>query len=95
MTARSKPKAASPATEARQAEADDGFVTVEQAGVTVRVPVGGKVPLAAIDAFRANDNYGGLRELLGKEQWQKLRDAGATKDDLEELDKKLKDASGN
>lgn len=88
-------KKASPSAVARQAEAEDGYVTVEHRGMTLRLPIGGKVPLAAIDAFRDGDNYGGTKEMLGAEQWKLLRDAGMTMDDLDELGEKLEAASGN
>lgn len=81
---------------AREAEAsDDGYVTLEQCGVTVRVPVRGKVPIAAVDAFRDGDNYEGTKQMLGAEQWKRLSDAGLTMDDLDELGKKLNEATGN
>lgn len=81
---------------ARKAEAEDGFVIIEQCGVKLRVPVAaGKVPVAAIDKFRDGDNYGGVKALLGPDQWQKLSDAGMTIDDLNEIDGKIKEVSGN
>lgn len=96
MTAARTPRKKAPAsTAARQAEAEDGYVTIEQCGVSLRVPVGGKVTLAAIDLFREGDNYGGTKEMLGAEQWKRLCDAGATTDDLEELGDKLNGTSGN
>jgi hypothetical protein len=84
-----------PSVAAREAEADDGYVYLEQCGVKLRVPVGGKVTIAAIDAFRMGDNYEGTKRLLGEEQWQRLSDAGVTADDLDELGNKLKEARGN
>jgi hypothetical protein len=83
------------AAEAREAEAGDGFVVVEQCGVTLRIPVSGKVPLAAIDAFRDGDNYAGTKIMLGDEQWKALTAAGATMDDLDALGAKLMEAAGN
>jgi hypothetical protein len=80
---------------AREAEAEDGFVTVEECGVTLRVPIGGKIPVAATDAFRAGDNYAGTKKIIGDEQWQQLSDAGMTMDELEELGAKLREAWGN
>jgi hypothetical protein len=91
VTARKTP----PATAAREGEAEDGFVRIEQCGVSLRIPVKGKIPLSAIDLFREGDNYGGTKEMVGAEQWKKLVAAGATNDDLDELGKKLADASGN
>lgn len=80
---------------ARQAEAEDGYVTVEQCGVTLRIPTGGKVPIAALDAFRDGDNYEGNKRMIGDEQWQLLSDAGMTRDGLSELAKKVEEAVGN
>lgn len=80
---------------AREAEAEDGFVIVEQCGVTLRVPGGGKIPVAAMDEFRRGDNYEGTKQLIGDDQWELLKDAGMTMDDLEELGAKLKEAWGN
>jgi hypothetical protein len=80
---------------AREAEAEDGYLNVEQCGVKLRIPIGGKIPLAAIDLFRVGDNYGGTKAMLGASQWKRLVAAGATSDDLDELGKKLNGVSGN
>ena len=83
-------------TAAREAEAnDDGYVELEQCGVKLRIPVGKKVPVAVIDAFREGDNYEGNKLLIGPEQWQALSDAGMNGDDLDELGAKLMEAKGN
>lgn len=86
---------AAPAAAAREAEAEDGFVVVEHCGVDLRVPVRGKIPVAATDAFRAGDNYAGTKHMVGEEQWQKLSDAGMTMDGLDELGGKIREALGN
>jgi hypothetical protein len=88
-------KKASPVVAAQEAEADDGFVTVELRGVALRIPVRGKVPIAAVDAFRAGDNYEGTKQMIGEEQWKRLSDAGFTMDDIDELGDKLNEATGN
>lgn len=80
---------------AREAEAEDGYAVIEQCGITLRIPVGGKIPIAAQDAFRARDNYEGTKQLIGKEQWQRLSDAGMTMDELGELGAKIRGALGN
>lgn len=80
---------------AQEAEAGEGFVAIEQRGVKLRVPIAGKLPIAAVDAFRAGDNYEGTKAMLGDEQWQKLRDAGVTLEELDELGKKIEEAAGN
>ena len=55
-----QPKKAAAA--AQEAEAsDDGFVELEWRGVQLRIPVEGKLPVAAVDAFRAGDNYEGTK----------------------------------
>lgn len=95
IQAQRKPRKKSASTVARQAEADDGVVTVEQCGVTLRIPVGGKTPLAAIDAYLVGDEYAGNKAVLGDEQWKALCDAGATMDDLEQIGDKIKEAAGN
>lgn len=88
-------KKASPSPEARQAEAEDGFVTVEQCGVELQVPVRGKVFVAVTDLFLEGDNYGATKQLLGNEQWKRLSEAGMTMDDLDELGLKLRGVWGN
>lgn len=80
---------------AREAEADDGYVTIEQCGVELKIPLKGRIPLAAIDLFYEGDNYGGTRKMIGEEQWNRLIEAGATDGDLDELTGKLKDGTGN
>ena len=80
---------------AREAEAGDGFVTVEHLGVTLRVPVHGEITVAVLDMFRDGDTYGATRELIGAEQWKALSDAGMTRNSLNDLGVKLRDAWGN
>jgi hypothetical protein len=88
-------KRASASAVARQAEAQDGYVTIEQCGVPLAIPIRGKIPVAATDAFRAGDSYEGTKQIIGAQQWQRLSDAGMTMDGLEELAAKLKEALGN
>lgn len=80
---------------AREAEAVDGFLTVHQCGVELKLPLKGKLPLSAIECFREGDNYGGLKEIIGVEQWKLLLEAGATDGDLDALSKQFNEASGN
>lgn len=80
--------------EARQAEAD-GFVTIEQCGVTLKVPVAGKVPLAAYIAFKKGDELGGTELLLGEKQWDAFMAKNPTVDDFAEIGEKLTDLMGN
>ena len=80
---------------AREAEAGDGFVVVEHLGIKLRIPVHGEIPVSVIDQFRDGDTYGGTRELIGAEQWKALSDAGMTRNSLNELGDKLREAWGN
>lgn len=85
---------------AQEAEAGDGYVTVEQCGIELRIGVGGKMPAGVVDIIvdAAGDPYSkwkAVREWVGAEQWGKLKSAGMTQDDVEELDRKLGDVSGN
>lgn len=95
-----KPKK-KPSVEAREAEAkDDGYVTVEHCGITLRVGVGDKMPAGVVDAYIDGDatpdtNWRALREWVGDEQWSKLKAAGMTRGDVMELDRKLGELSGN
>ncbi|WP_019204584.1 hypothetical protein [Tsukamurella sp. 1534] len=80
---------------AREADATDGFVTVEHCGVTLRVPVRGKVPMTAIVAFRNGDEIEGTRILLGDKQWEAFLAAKPLVDDFNELGSKIQEAAGN
>lgn len=78
----------SPAAKAREAEAADDCVVIEQCGVTLQVPVH-NVPIDAMEAARAGDNFATTKALLGQEQWDALRAAGAGSRDLRELSDKI------
>ena len=80
---------------AREAEAEGGFVTVEQCGVKLRVPIKGKVPLKALIAFNNGDEFGGTEILLGQEQWATFLAKDPTLDDFLEVAQKVKEAAGN
>lgn len=80
---------------AREAEASDGFVTIEQCGVTLRIPVGGKVPYKSRIAFLQGDNDLGTELLLGAEQWQALMDRNPTCDEMNEIGAKIQATAGN
>ncbi|QFG10033.1 tail assembly chaperone [Mycobacterium phage IdentityCrisis] len=80
--------------EARQAEAD-GFVTIEQCGVTLQIPVGGKVPLKAYMAFKNGDEIAGTELLLGPEQWASFLEKDPTVDDFAAIGEKLEELVGN
>lgn len=90
-----KPRKRTPSASARQAEAEDGYVTLEQCGVALRIPVAGKITLEALDFYLMGDKVGATKAMIGADQWTRLKAAGATLDDLNELDKKLQGASGN
>lgn len=80
---------------AREAEADDGHVIVEQCGLRLRVPQGGKVPLTAYMAFLRGDELGGTELLLGPEQWAAFLDKNPTIEDFTAIGKQLEEFSGN
>lgn len=80
--------------EARQAEAD-GFVAIEQCGVTLKIPIAGKVPLKAYMAFKNNDELRGTELLLGEKQWAAFLEKNPTVDDFAEIGEKLTDLMGN
>lgn len=79
---------------ARQAEAD-GFVTIQQCGVELQIPVAGKVPLKAYLAFKDGDELGGTELLLGEKQWAAFLGKDPTVDDFAEIGQKLTDLMGN
>ncbi|EFG75245.1 hypothetical protein HMPREF0591_4808 [Mycobacterium parascrofulaceum ATCC BAA-614] len=85
-------KTKSSAAKAREAEAADDCVVIEQCGVTLHVPVH-NVPIDAMEAARAGDDYGATKALLGEEQWNALRGAGAGSRDLRELGDKIRAAT--
>ena len=86
-----KPKKAS----ARAAEAVDGYVTVTQCGVELKIPMAGKIPLKAVIAFGEGDNSEGTQLLLGPEQWNAFLEKDPTLDDFEAIGNQLQDSSGN
>lgn len=79
----------------RAAEATDGYLDVEHCGVSLRIPVGGKVPLAAFIKFEAGDEIGGTEILLGPEQWEQFMAANPTIDDFNEIGSKIEAIAGN
>jgi hypothetical protein len=80
--------------DARKAEAD-GFIVIEQCGVELTIPLGGKVPLAAYMAFKDGDEMLGTKLLVGDEQWSAFMDTNPTVDDFAEIGKKLTEVLGN
>lgn len=81
--------------DARQAEAEDGFVTIEQCGITLHIPIKGNVPLKAYMAFKAGDEYGGTEQLLGPEQWAAFLEKDPTLDDYAAIGKQIEELAGN
>lgn len=81
-------------TEARQAEAD-GFVNIEQCGITLRIPIGDNVPLTAYMAFKNDDELRGTELLLGPDQWAAFLKKNPTVGDFAEIGTKLNDLLGN
>ena len=80
---------------ARKAEATDKTVTVEQCGVTLQIPVGDNIPLEAVLAFTAGNDFEGTRHLIGDQQWAAFLATKPTLADYNELGEKLKEAAGN
>ena len=78
----------------RKAEAD-GFIDIEQCGITLRIPLGEKVPLTAYTAFKADDEMRGTELLLGAEQWAAFIATNPTVGDFAEIGQKLTYALGN
>lgn len=83
------------AAKALQAEAEDGYITVEQCGMTLRIPIAGKVPLAAYEAFDEGKELKGTKLLFGEEQWAEFLTKNPTLDDFAEVGKKMGDLAGN
>jgi hypothetical protein len=92
-----KPKKSASVT-AREAEAEDGYVTIEQCGVELRIPIGDEIPAAVFDAHFERGplaSWNAIKAWVGPEQWQLLRDAGLTRGGVKELDAKLGKLLGN
>jgi len=79
---------------ARKAEAD-GFLDIEQNGITLRVPLGRSVPLDAYEAFTEGKEMLGTKLLLGEEQWNAFKATNPTVGDFEQIGLKLNEALGN
>ena len=80
--------------DARKAEAD-GFVDIEQCGLTLRIPVGKKVPLKAYMAFKDGDEMLGTALLLGTDSWEAFLEKDPTVEDFAEIGEKLTELLGN
>lgn len=94
--------------EARRAEAVDGFVDIEQNGVTLSIPFGDSVPLEVIEvlvsqASTAPQNSAEevvneaavTKALVGPEQWEAFMATRPTLRDYRELSDKIRGLSGN
>ena len=92
----------------RQAEAVDGFVAIEQCGVTLQIPVGEKMPLDAFLVLNGDEEAlsrlgirpedsetAGLRLMLGPEQWLAFVAQRPTLGDFANLGKQLEELTGN
>lgn len=80
---------------AQEAEAQNDVITVEQCGVTLRIPIGGKMPYKALRAFQSGDEELGTELLLGEEQWAELMAKNPTIDDMNEIGTKIQESVGN
>ena len=81
--------------QARYSEAEDGFVTIEQCGVELRIPFGVKVPLTAYLAFKDDDEVRGTELLLGPEQWAAFLAANPNMGDFAAIGQQLRALAGN
>lgn len=82
---------------ARQAEAD-GYVDIEQCGLTLRIPFGENVPLTAYMKLKDGQELEGTELLLGPEQWAAFLEKNPTVGDFAAIGEKLlelTDSSGN
>ena len=78
------------------AEAVDGFLSITVAGVDLRIPIKGKMPVKAAIKYSHGDEFGGSQEgLLGTAQWEAFLDADPTVDDYNILSEAIKEATGN
>lgn len=80
--------------DARKAEAE-GFITIEQCGIELRIPLGRNVPLDAYEAFKDGDDMLGTEMLVGEEQWAAFRAAKPTVGDFMDIGEKLSKLLGN
>lgn len=95
------------AAAAREAEAADGYLTIEQCGVTLKIPMGDKVPFSATLRFMGlnddltplgeNENRDllGTRLLLGAEQWAAFLEKNPTTEDFNAIGRQVEKFSGN
>ncbi|OMB92487.1 hypothetical protein A5733_17730 [Mycobacterium sp. NS-7484] len=100
-------RAAQKSAQARQAEAGDGFVTIEHCGLKLRIPVGDNVPLDLMEQIdapqpesptEADDRRRDIaltRALLGPEQWEAFKATQPTWREYRELGTKISEVSGN
>lgn len=105
MTTTPRKRAPSKATEARKAEAGDGFVTIEQCGVKLRIPLGDNMPLAVIEELAKPEPQSELeksqqeiaitRALIGPVQWEAFAAAQPTMRDYNELSANINGLLGN
>ncbi|HNP58108.1 MAG TPA: adenylosuccinate synthase [Gordonia sp. (in: high G+C Gram-positive bacteria)] len=77
------------------AEAVDGFLSITVAGVDLRIPIKGKMPVKAAIKYSHGDEFGGSEALLGTAQWEAFLDADPTVDDYNILSEAIKEATGN
>ena len=77
------------------AEAVDGFLSITVAGVDLRIPIKGKMPVKAASKYSHGDEFGGSEALLGTAQWEAFLDADPTVDDYNILSEAIKEATGN
>lgn len=101
------PKRKKASVAARAAEAENGYVTVEQCGIALKIPTGTKMPFKATLRFMGlnddltplgdneNGNLLGTRLLLGEEQWKAFLAKKPSMGDFNAIGDKLQGLSGN
>lgn len=88
-------KSAATSTAAREAEASDGFVIIEQCGLKLKLPILGKVPLDAYIALKNGDELKGTELLMGPDQWAAFLEKKPTVGDFAAIGDKLQELAGN
>jgi len=83
------------AAKALQAEAKDGYVSIESLGLTLQIPIGEDVPFDAYIAFEQGDEARGTRLLLGEEQWTAFLEKKPLVRDFNDIARQLLELTGN
>ena len=80
---------------ARRAEAEDEDAVFDCCGVEVIVPRDqADWSVEALEKFAEGNHVLGLRELVGAQTWQAIKDAGAKRRDLDDLSRDMQEELG-